>query len=64
MSKRLISLSPSQISELSSRELLEAIALCEGRVMAGESVCSVEPLLNDVSNAELVAAMSADILIL
>ena len=64
MSKRLISLSPSQISQLSSRQLLDAIALSEGRVMAGESVCSVEPLLNDVSNAELVAAMSADILIL
>ena len=64
MSKRLMSLSPSQISELNSRELLEAIALCEGRVMASETVCSVEPLLNDISNAELAAAMSADILIL
>ncbi|MBO4918988.1 MAG: haloacid dehalogenase-like hydrolase [Erysipelotrichaceae bacterium] len=64
MNKRLISLSFSEIEKLSSGELLQAIALCEGRVLAGECVCSVTPLLNDITNAEVVAAMSADILIL
>lgn len=64
MNKRLISLSFSEIERLSSRELLQSIALCEGRVLAGECVCSVAPLLNDITNAEVVAAMSADMLIL
>ena len=64
MNKRLISLSYSEIEKLNSRQLLQAIALCEGRVLAGECVCSVAPLLNDITNAEVVASMSADILIL
>ncbi len=64
MNKRLMSLSCSEIEKLNSRELLKAIALSEGRVLAGECVCSVTPLLNDITNAELVASLSADILIL
>lgn len=64
MNKRLMSLSYSEIEKLSSRQLLEAIALSEGRILAGECVCSVTPLLNDITNAELVASLSADILIL
>ena len=64
MSKRLMSMSFSEIEKLSSKELIEAIALSEGRVMAGECVCSVSPLLNDITNAELVASLSADLIIL
>ena len=64
MSKRLLSMTHSQIESLSSKELLKAIALSEGRIMAGECVCSTAPLLNDITNAEVVASMSADILIL
>lgn len=64
MAKRLMSLSYSEIEKLNSRQLLEAIALSEGRILAGECVCSVAPLLNDITNAELVASLSADILIL
>ena len=64
MAKRLMSLSYSEIEKMNSRQLLEAIALSEGRILAGECVCSVTPLLNDITNAELVASLSADILIL
>ena len=64
MSKRLMSMSFSETEKLNSRQLLEAIELCEGRVMVGECVCSTSPLLNDISNAELVASLSADIVIL
>ena len=64
MSKRLISLTHSETEKLTKQQLLDAIALSEGRVLAGESVCTTAPLLNDVTNAEAVANMSADILIL
>ena len=64
MSKRLISMNPSEIKKLSSKKLLEAIRLSEGRVLASESVTSAEPLLNSITNAELASSLSADILIL
>ncbi len=64
MSDRLISLPYSKLKELSSRQLLQAIALSEGRSFFAECVCSIPPLLNDVSNPELVASLSADAVIL
>lgn len=64
MSKRLISLPYSEIEKLTSRGLLEAIALSEGRTLAAECVCSVSPLLNDISNAEVISSLSADFVVL
>ena len=64
MKQRLISLPYSKIKELSSKELLEAIALSEGRTFAAECVCTTPPLLGDVSNPEAVASLSADLVIL
>ncbi len=64
MAGRLISMEASKIRELNAKQILEAIRLSEGRVMAAETVGAVQPLLYDISNAELAAAMSADILIL
>ena len=64
MSKRLISMAYSEIEKLSSKELLEAIALSEGRTFAAECVCSVSPLLNDITNAEAVSSLSADFVVL
>lgn len=64
MAERLISMEASKIRELNAKQILEAIRLSEGRVMAAETVGAVQPLLYDISNAELAAAMSADILIL
>ena len=62
--KRFISLSSSELFKLNKKEILEAIALSEGRTLAAETVSNVMPLLNDISNAELAASMSANILIL
>lgn len=64
MSKRLLSMDCSQIRKLDRKQLLEAIALSEGRILAAETVCNMQPLLYDVSNAELCSALSADLLIL
>ena len=64
MTTRLLSISPSELRKLSSKQILEAIALSEGRVLAAETVCISQPLLTDVTNAELAASLSADILIL
>ncbi|MBQ6218078.1 MAG: haloacid dehalogenase-like hydrolase [Erysipelotrichaceae bacterium] len=64
MAGRLISMEASKIRELNAKQILEAIRLSEGRVMAAETVGAVQSLLYDISNAELAAAMSADILIL
>ena len=64
MAKRLMSMNHSEIRKLTSKKLLEAIRLSEGRILASETVCSASPLLTSISNGELASAMSADILIL
>lgn len=61
---RLISKSFSEISRLSSRELLSSIRSSEGRVLAAECIGKTQPLLNDITNAEVASSMSADILLL
>ena len=62
--KRILDLTPQQLIRLDKKELLEAIALSEGRVMAAETIGITQPVLTDITNAELAAAMGADILIL
>lgn len=62
--KRLIDCYRSDIERMSAKELLESIAASEGRVLACESIGTRDPLLGDVSNAELAAGMGADILLL
>ena len=64
MNQRLLSLPFSEINKLSSKKLLQAIALSEGRTIAAECVCSTPPLLIDISNPELLASLSADLIIL
>ncbi|HJB90836.1 MAG TPA: haloacid dehalogenase-like hydrolase [Candidatus Eisenbergiella merdigallinarum] len=64
MGKRLLDATASELSGWTKRELLESIAGCEGRVLAGECIGVTPPLLTDVTNAEAVAAMGADILLL
>ncbi|WP_420174334.1 hypothetical protein [Luteococcus sp. OSA5] len=60
---RLLDLAGHQLTELRGRDLTEAIRQSEGRVVAAEVIGAVQPLLREVSNAELVAAMGADLLI-
>lgn len=62
--KRILDLSPQQLIRLDKKELLEAIALSEGRVMAAETIGITQPVLTDITNAELAAAMGADVIIL
>lgn len=49
---------------MTKEELLFAIGASEGRALASETIGTVTPLLGDVTNAELAAALGADILLL
>ena len=64
MSDRLLSMNPSEIKTLKGKQLVKAIRLSEGRILAAETVSTMAPLLSDVTNAELCSALSADIIIL
>lgn len=64
MAKRILDCTVSDMASYSKAELLESIAGSEGRVLAGECIGITMPLLLDVTNAEVVASMGADILLL
>ena len=64
MAKRLLNCTSSEIAGMTGKELAEAIAGSEGRVLVCETIGAVQPMLGDVTNAELAAAMGADMLIL
>ena len=49
---------------MDGKQLVEAIAGSEGRVLVCETIGAVRPMLGDVTNAEFAAAMGADLLIL
>ena len=61
---RLLDLTASQMADLDRAGLRDAIAASEGRTIAAEVIAPAPPLLWDVSNAELVAAMGADLVLL
>lgn len=62
--KRILDCQASDFAEMSREELLYAIAHGEGRTIACETICSIQPMLGDITNAEFAAAMGADILLL
>ncbi len=62
--KRLLDLTPQELVNLDKENLIKAIAMSEGRVMAAETIGITQPVLTDVTNAELASAMGADIIIL
>ncbi len=64
MAKRLLDCAASDFAHMTKEELLFAIGASEGRVLASETIGTVTPLLGDVTNAELAAALGADILLL
>ncbi|RLF24043.1 MAG: haloacid dehalogenase-like hydrolase [Thermoprotei archaeon] len=64
MRKRLLTASPKEILAMSKKELLEAIRLSEGRVVMACARCRGPNLVDGVSNAEVVAAFGADIVLL
>jgi hypothetical protein len=64
MSKRLISCATSDIKKMSPKDLKDAIIASEGRVILGETVVTSPPLLKGITNSEIMAAFSADMLLL
>lgn len=64
MAKRILDCTASDLAHMEKEDLLFAIGASEGRTLAAETIGTVTPLLGDVSNAELAAALGADILLL
>ena len=62
--KRILDCQSSDFLHMTRQELLEAIASSEGRTIACETIGAIMPMLGDITNAEFVAAMGADILLL
>ena len=62
--KRILDCTGSDFARMTKLELLASIAESEGRTIACESIGAIQPMLGDVTNAEFVAAMGADILLL
>ena len=62
--KRILDCQASDFRNMSRQELLSAIAGSEGRTVACETIGSIMPMLGDITNAEFVSAMGADILLL
>ncbi|MBE5800006.1 MAG: haloacid dehalogenase-like hydrolase [Clostridiales bacterium] len=62
--KRILDCHASDFANMSAKDLLASIAGSEGRVIACETIGSFMPMLGDITNAEFVSAMGADILLL
>ena len=63
MPKRLLDCCASDFRSFTKSDLLESIQKSEGRVIACETIGTVQPLLGNVTNAEFAASMGADILV-
>jgi len=64
MVQRFLDCSTSDWQRMTKAEILAAIVASEGRVLVSEVIGAVQPLLFDISNAELAAACGADLLLL
>lgn len=64
MPKRLIDTTASELLRYSKSELLTAIADSEGRILATETIGTVTPMLVNITNAEFVASLGADLIML
>lgn len=64
MGKRYLDCTASEIAEMDGKQLVEAIAGSEGRILVCETIGAVRPMLGNVTNAEFAASMGADLLIL
>ncbi|MDV3427150.1 MAG: haloacid dehalogenase-like hydrolase [Bacillota bacterium] len=62
--KRILDCSSSDFEEMSKREILESIEASEGRVLVSEMIGILQPILVNISNAELSSAFGSDILLL
>lgn len=64
MVKRFLDCFSSDFEKMSKKEIIESIRLSEGRVIVSEVIGLVQPVLYDISNAELACAFGADIILL
>lgn len=64
MPKRMLNCFASDFDAMGRETLLAAIAGSEGRTLLAETIGAYPPILEDVTNAELAAAMGADIVLL
>jgi hypothetical protein len=64
MTIRFIDANSSDFNNLSSIDLVESIRLSEGRVVMTEVIATAPPLIDKVSNVELAAAFSSDLILL
>lgn len=62
--KRLISASASEIKNMDASQLKQAIFASEGRTIVAETVVTSPPLIQGLSNPEVMATFGADIIIL
>lgn len=62
--KRYLDCTASDLEKMDKEGLIKAIAASEGRLIVCETIGKVQPMLGDISNAEFVAAMGADMIIL
>ncbi len=62
--KRLLEAFASDFRAMDGRDLLESIRRSEGRVLCAEVLVLSPPLVDGISNAELAAAMGADLILL
>lgn len=64
MTKRLLDCNSSDFNKMSKYDLLASINGSEGRVMVTEVIGALQPVLLDISNAELACSFGSDILLL
>lgn len=62
--KRFLDCNASDLASINKNELLYAIRASEGRVLVSESIAMTQPLLGNITNAELAASQGADILLI
>lgn len=61
MLKRLIDTTARELTSYNKAELLTAISDSEGRTLAAETIGTVTPMLVNITNAEFVASLGADL---
>lgn len=64
MPKRLIDTTARELVSYKKQELLTSIADSEGRTLAAETIGTVTPMLVDITNAEFVTSLGADLIML
>lgn len=64
MTKRLIDTTARELVSYNKQELLTSIADNEGRTLAAETIGTVTPMLVDITNAEFVTSLGADLIML